>query len=408
MELKQKNVILMIADISGYTKFMLAHEKSLTHSQLIIGELMNAILEQVELPLTVAKLEGDAIFLYALKEESTWDSLRQALSAKLVVFFNAFSHKLGELEASNICRCEACQNLDKLKLKVIAHSGKAVLYRVGSLTELSGVDVIVAHRLLKNSIKSSEYIMLTAAAHQDIAWQNAPMTTSVETYDDIGAVNVFVYEPPAPVPYVPDPHNPSPVTSIFLESLRSEIRREYEQVAVSPEKGFHFHTGRPLAQRLGYRDEWLQGIPEPTIASLAGTGNPFSIGALQTGEHVVDVGCGAGLDSLIAARMVGPTGKVVGVDMTPSMLEKATQSARELGLTHVEFREGFAEALPVPDGWADVVISNGVLNLTPDKATTLQEMARVLKPQGRLQIGDILVQTAVPPEAKKDIDLWAG
>jgi arsenite methyltransferase len=179
-------------------------------------------------------------------------------------------------------------------------------------------------------------------------------------------------------------------------------------VALKPEQGFHFHTGRPLAGLLGYADEWLIGIPETSIESFAGTGNPFSLGQIRSGERVVDMGCGAGIDSLIAAKMVGPTGQVIGVDMTPAMLNKARRAAVEAGLTNVEFREGYAEALPVPDGWADVIISNGVLNLMPDKAAALSEIARVLKPTGRLQIGDILVQKAVPEDAKSDISLWTG
>jgi SAM-dependent methyltransferase len=193
-----------------------------------------------------------------------------------------------------------------------------------------------------------------------------------------------------------------------LEALRTAIREEYEVVALEPQRGFHFHTGRPLAALLGYEAEWLEGIPEASIESFAGTGNPFSIGQIRPGERVVDVGCGAGIDSLIAARMVGPTGRVIGVDMTPAMLAKARRSAAEAQLSNVEFLEGFAESLPIPDGWADVVISNGVLNLMPDKAAALKEMARVLKPGGRLQIGDILVQKAVPTSAKRKIDLWTG
>ena len=149
-------------------------------------------------------------------------------------------------------------------------------------------------------------------------------------------------------------------------------------------------------------------MPEVSLESLAGTGNPFNLGALHRGEYVVDVGCGAGLDSLIAARMVGPGGHVIGVDMTPQMLERARQGADEAGLGNVEFHEALAELLPVPDQWADVVISNGVLNLMPDKSRALNEMARVLKPNGRLQVGDILVEKPVPAEAKMDIDLWAG
>ena len=196
--------------------------------------------------------------------------------------------------------------------------------------------------------------------------------------------------------------------ALDVNVLRQAIQEEYAEVASHPQKGFHFHTGRPLARMLEYADEWLEGIPETCIESFAGTGNPFSLGKLSSGERVVDVGCGAGIDSLIAAKKVGPDGRVLGVDMTPSMLEKARRAAEEAGLKNVEFREGYAESLPVDEGWADVVISNGVLNLMPDKAAALEEIARVLKPGGRLQIGDILVQKAVPESAKRKIDLWTG
>jgi arsenite methyltransferase len=193
------------------------------------------------------------------------------------------------------------------------------------------------------------------------------------------------------------------------DSLRTAIQEEYGLVAREPTRGFHFHTGRPLAEILEYQDEWLEGIPDTAVESFAGTGNPFSLGPIKRGEHVLDVGCGAGIDSLIAAKMVGPTGRVVGVDMTPSMLEKAQRAADEADLgDNVEFRQGYGEDLPIPDGWADLVISNGVLNLMPDKAAALQEMARVLKPGGRLQIGDILVSKQVPDSAKEQIDLWTG
>jgi arsenite methyltransferase len=196
--------------------------------------------------------------------------------------------------------------------------------------------------------------------------------------------------------------------TLDVNVLRQAIQEEYAEVASHPQKGFHFHTGRPLARMLEYADEWLEGIPESSVESFAGTGNPFSLGKLSSGERVVDVGCGAGIDSLIAAKKVGPEGRVLGVDMTPSMLEKAHYAAYEAGLKNVEFREGYAESLPVDEGWADVVISNGVLNLMPDKDTALQEIARVLKPGGRLQIGDILVQKVVPESAKRKIDLWTG
>jgi len=191
-------------------------------------------------------------------------------------------------------------------------------------------------------------------------------------------------------------------------ALRQAIQKEYEVVACEPQRGFHFHTGWPLARRLGYSDEWLAKLPPGSIESFAGTGNPFSLGSLKTGERVVDIGCGAGIDSLIAAQMVGPSGHVIGVDMTSAMLDKARESAATAELTNVEFCKGFGEELPVPEQWADVVISNGVLNLMPDKLRVLTEMARVLKSDGRLQIGDILVQKAVPQEAKEKIDLWTG
>ncbi len=194
--------------------------------------------------------------------------------------------------------------------------------------------------------------------------------------------------------------------NVDREILREAIQEEYEAVAREPERGFHFHTGRPLAQILGYRSEWLDGLPEGSIESFAGTGNPFSLGALAVGERVVDIGCGAGIDSLIAAGMVGPEGAVIGIDMTPSMLEKAQAGVGDLD--HVEFRLGFGEELPVPDGWADVIISNGVVNLMPDKQEVFAEMARVLKPGGRIQIGDILVDRPVPENAKEKIELWTG
>lgn len=196
--------------------------------------------------------------------------------------------------------------------------------------------------------------------------------------------------------------------TVDLEELRSAIQEEYESVASEPQRGFHFHTGRKLAEMLAYDQTWLENIPESAIESFAGTGNPFSLGELMPGEQVVDIGSGAGIDSLIAAGMVAPTGEVIGVDMTPAMLEKSRQSAVQANLDNVFFRQGYAEDLPVDDGWADVVISNGVLNLMPDKMAALQEMARVLKPTGRLQIGDILVQKEVPESAKQDIALWSG
>ena len=193
-----------------------------------------------------------------------------------------------------------------------------------------------------------------------------------------------------------------------VDLLRHAIQDEYAEVAVCPTKGFHFHTGRPLAERLGYHAEEMDAAPADSLASFAGVGNPFVFGRLQPGETVLDVGSGAGFDSLIAARQVGPSGRVIGVDMTDAMLEKAKAGAWAAGLEHVELRKGLAEALPLDDDSVDVAISNGVINLCPDKDAVYRELFRVLKPGGRFQIADIVVQKEVPLSAKENIDLWTG
>jgi SAM-dependent methyltransferase len=199
-------------------------------------------------------------------------------------------------------------------------------------------------------------------------------------------------------------------TTVLLDVdvLRTAIQEEYAEVAACPMKGFHFHTGRFLADRLGYPSDRVDALPDSVVESFAGVGNPFSWGDLQPGETVADLGCGAGFDTILAAQMVGPEGRVIGVDMTPAMLNKARRNAELLGLGHVDLREGYLEELPVADSTADVVISNGVINLCPDKATVLAEAFRVLKPGGRLQIADIVVAKAVPEGAKQDIALWTG
>jgi len=197
-------------------------------------------------------------------------------------------------------------------------------------------------------------------------------------------------------------------SKLSAKDLREEVRKEYADVALNPHKGYHFHTGRDAADRLYYDPSIYSGVPEENIASFAGTGNPFMLGPINPGEIVVDVGSGSGFDALIASALVGPEGKVIGVDMTQEMLDRARAGAAAMGATHVEFRDGIAEELPLLEEYADVVISNGVLNLTLDKVKTLSEWARVLKPGGRLYIGDILVAKSIPPEALDDISLWTG
>lgn len=197
-------------------------------------------------------------------------------------------------------------------------------------------------------------------------------------------------------------------TAVRTDLLRAAIRDEYALVAKEPGRGFHFHTGRRLAKLLGYPDAWLEGLPSEAVDSMAGTGNPFALGELRSGERVLDAGSGSGTDSLIAARLVGPSGSVVGVDMTPEMIERSTRAASGAGFENVEFRLGTLEELPVEDAWADVVISNGVLNLVPDKAAALTEMHRVLRPGGRLQVADIVLAREVPQSSRADVSLWTG
>ncbi|MFA9429351.1 methyltransferase domain-containing protein [Egicoccus sp. AB-alg2] len=190
------------------------------------------------------------------------------------------------------------------------------------------------------------------------------------------------------------------------EALRASVRSKYRTVATDPDGAFHFHTGRPLAARLGYDATLVDRLPDRAVESFAGVANPFCLRPLGQDDHVVDVGSGGGFDAFVAAHLVGPGGAVVGVDMTPEMLRKSRDTARLLGHDHVEFREGIIEDLPVEHGWADVVISNGVINLVADKRRAFAEIHRVLRPGGRLQFADIALGRAVPAEAACNIDLW--
>ncbi|HEX6416987.1 MAG TPA: methyltransferase domain-containing protein [Acidimicrobiales bacterium] len=194
--------------------------------------------------------------------------------------------------------------------------------------------------------------------------------------------------------------------TVDAEALRAEVRIKYAEVATNPGGEFHFHTGRALAQRLGYPSDILAGLPDAAVASFAGVDNPFAAGPIPDGSRVVDLGSGGGFDCFVAARIVGASGEVLGVDMTPAMLERARRVAADLDLGNVSFREGILEAVPVDDGWADVVISNGVLNLVADKAGALAEAYRILRPGGVLQFADIAVGRAVPEAARCDIELW--
>ena len=194
---------------------------------------------------------------------------------------------------------------------------------------------------------------------------------------------------------------------IDVALLKSEIQKTYASVSAEPERDFIFPTGRAWAEDLRYPEE-LANVPEAAVESFAGVANPWELGRLAPGERVLDLGSGAGTDSLVAAQMVGETGRVTGIDMTPEMLAKARTAASEMGATNVEFVESEAEHLPFEDGTFDVVISNGVIDLIPDKDAVFAELHRVLVPGGRLQIADVTIQNPVSEEGRRKIDLWTG
>jgi arsenite methyltransferase len=199
-------------------------------------------------------------------------------------------------------------------------------------------------------------------------------------------------------------------TGFDVARLRKQVSQTYDRVAREPKGNFHFHRGREYACRmLGYDPEELATIPAESTASFAGVGNPHRIGPIEPGETVLDIGCGAGMDLMLAARRARPSGKAIGVDLTPSMLELAKRGALKAGLwENIEVRRGMAEELPVSSQSVDVVMSNGVLNLSPDKDRAFREIYRVLRPGGRLYLADVVVQRELSLAARSDVDLWAA
>ena len=190
-------------------------------------------------------------------------------------------------------------------------------------------------------------------------------------------------------------------------ALRRGLQKTYAKIALFPERTHHIHTGRRLAELLGYRSDELEGVPEAALDSFCGAARPFELGGPAPGETVVDVGCGSGTDLIIAARMIGPAGRAIGVDFCEEMAKTAEEAVRTAKLDGVEIRRGEATALPVEDASADVVIANGVVNhLCPDKLAALREAFRVLRPGGRLLLGDMAVGIAMPPEVRATVDLW--
>jgi arsenite methyltransferase len=195
---------------------------------------------------------------------------------------------------------------------------------------------------------------------------------------------------------------------VDVDVLRSEIRRTYTDVSTDQSQEFIFPTGRAWAEELGYPEPELSRVPDASVESFAGVANHWLLGRVAPGEVVLDLGCGAGTDLLIAAQMTGSAGRAIGVDMTAPMLERAAASAREMGLANVELHESLVEALPLADASVDVVISNGVIDLVPDKDAVCDEIDRVLRPGGRLQLADVVIHTEVSEDARARIDLWTG
>lgn len=344
----EKEVIFFIADISSYTRFIVTNEKEMVHSQIIVRDLISTIISEIKAPMQLIRLEGDALFLYVDKGDPLvrWELVRVTLLEILIQFFRVFSNKITELTLHKICNCNACNNVDRLKLKVVAHSGKTLFFHINDILELSGTAPIIIHRLLKNSVAADEYVLMTESAFEDLMVPLEDVETGSESYDELGTLKTFIYYPPPVEPYHLD--SPTNYPQVFIDTLRGDVKKEYAVVATDPQHGFHFHTSRRLADMLGYDGELLDQFPPKVIESFAGTGNVFKLGAIKLGEYVFDAGCGAGLDCLIAARKVGEKGRVIGVDMTPEMIEKARQNAAVAGLSNVEFIQDHSEQLPIP------------------------------------------------------------
>jgi hypothetical protein len=265
-------VLLIIADISGYTRYMTANAKTLAHSQTIITELVKAIIKTIELPLEVAKLEGDAVFLYCRKQKGAkpWAEAKRVIGDKLLTFFRMFSEKLAELSQSTTCTCNACTHIEKLRLKVVVHSGEALLHHVFNFLELAGVDVIIVHRLLKNSIAADQYLLLTEAARHDLEFgKQIPMVNGSETYDDIGPINTMVYVPKSIDNKITA--DPATISTPSSEGKRATTKSLYQRFAQSwnlycklwfapitrrnKSNGQHFHNvanSSTVAQRLSF------------------------------------------------------------------------------------------------------------------------------------------------------------
>ena len=246
-------VLLIIADISGYTRYMTANAKTLGHSQTIITELVKAIIRQIELPLEVAKLEGDAVFLFCRKQNGArrWAEAKKVIGDKLVKFFRMFREKISELSQSTTCTCQACTHIEKLRLKVVVHSGEALFHRVFNFVELAGVDVIIVHRLLKNSVAADQYLLLTEAARHDLEFsETITLSGGQETYDDIGKINTLIFLPDAEAKTVETPMSSS-FASRFRRSWKLFCQLWFAPFASRTNRFRHVESGATKFGRIG-------------------------------------------------------------------------------------------------------------------------------------------------------------
>ena len=247
-------VLLIIADISGYTRYMTANAKTLGHSHIIITELVKAIIRQIELPLEVAKLEGDAVFLFCRKLAGArpWPEVKKIIGDQLITFFRMFSERISELSRSTACSCHACTHIEKLRLKLVVHSGEALFHRVFNFMELAGVDVIIIHRLLKNSVVADQYLLLTEAARHDLEFSEPiKLNGGSETYDDIGLINTLIFLPDAK-PAANETPAGSSFANRFSRSWKLFCKLWFAPFASRPNLFRHVETGATGFGRIGF------------------------------------------------------------------------------------------------------------------------------------------------------------
>ena len=264
--------------------------------------------------------------------------------------FEVFNNKVAELRAYSICKCDACANIDHLRIKVIVHSGEALFHKIRTFYELAGVDVITVHRLLKNSIHADQYLLMTERATRDLTLPDDIERIESEEVYDVGTFKTHVWFPSASSDYAPDPSEPFSQSSVAVEILRYEIQQEYCEVANKPERGFHFHLGRPLTEIVEYPEAWLETIPESTIESFAGTGNPLSLGEIGPCEHVVAIGCVAGVGGLLVVGRGRRPAREIGEHKQGSVCGELGLAGGELGRRS---GEGTSEAVAFCIGISD-------------------------------------------------------